>query len=711
MTQRLGYVLLLAALMIGALTTYCRAEVLGTHIFVVAIPFEKSLYSKDQIEQKLQVYRDVELFETDNTIVAATGHYLRDREAQALLEILKPRYPKAYIARLTDFSPPGTPVPWMSQIKLSDIGHKRDIISYGFRPYIAVAFPWLPGTRIQSGRLVLHLKWPAFLKSLSSVHVTIGGISAGAYELANDRGEMSLSIPMAPLARLLDENPPGRELNVTVQGSLRLFNDYCKDLAASELWMAMGSDSRLDLSHTSDTALLNSFLQGASPSIVVAADQAKADICQGALTMVAAAKAAVPSVNVACAFSPLVNPHGHTVVVGDFDRDLVIEGSTLYVSPDGVRALADKASGLLATSGATVQEVKNTQWTSVAEPLAFSFLGFKTTSVKGVGELVTQMKFTLPQINGFPETLTAVLHVAHTPVPLEDKGLLKIRLNGNLIGAKRLSHHEKSMPFVTSFTLPVDKLTDQNRLEVVFAYYISQGACEGLPSEMEATLFEDSSLMVGAKDTTRPLRLDWVMGSMHGRGAVVVPGLSGPVIHPLAKWAAMYGALHRKVPDFLLTDKMPDHMYFDYFVMSVGASPVPDGVTPLVATGKDMFVRNPLTGEVPFKVTADAPVWIVQTFMHQKAPALLFSCLEPETAPLPDLGLKVIERLGGNVAAGRGRHWQSMDIGRKLVAKPPEKPDLTYYWDKYRLAVTLALAAVLVCFFYYMYTRLTGKKN
>lgn len=698
---------------VGSLNTYCTAEVLGTHVFVVAIPFEKSLYSKNQIGQEMQAYRNVELFETDDTIMAATGHYLREREARALLTVLKPRYPAAYIARLTDFSPPGSPLPWRSRIKLSDIGYQRDVISYGPSPYITVSFPWSPDASIQGGRLSLHLKWPATLKVPSSVHVTVSGISAGTYELASGQGEMVLSIPMAPLARLLYENPPGGRLNVTVQGSLRLFNDYCKDLRASELWMAMGSDSCLELSRTSDPALLNRFLLGSSPSIVVAADQAKLDICQGALTMVAAAKAAVPSVNVTCGLAPAVNPFGHTVVVGDFDRDLVIAGNTLYVTPDGTRALADKASQLLATTKATVQDVKDTEWNIATTPLAFSFLGFKTTSVKGVRELITQLNFTLPQINGLPKTLTAVLHVAHTPIPQEDKGLLKIRLNGNLVGSQRLSRHEKSMPFTTSFTLPVDKLTDRNRLEVVFAYYISQSFCDGLPAEMEATLFEDSSLLTGPQDTnsTHPLRLDRIMGSMDGRGALVVPGLSESDMHPLAKWAAMYGALHRQTPNFILTDTIPDRMHFDYLVMSVGASPVPEGVNALVTTGKEIFVRNPLTNEVPFKVSADEPVWIIQTFRHKDAPALVFSCLAPGKTPIPDLELKEMERLGGNVAAGRGRHWQSMDIGRKLVAKAPEKPDFTYYWDQYRLAATLALAAVLVCFFYYMYARLTGKKN
>nr|WP_319490832.1 hypothetical protein [uncultured Desulfobacter sp.] len=51
MTQRLGYAWLLAALLIGALSSYCRADVLGNNVFVVAIPFEKSLYSKHQIAQ------------------------------------------------------------------------------------------------------------------------------------------------------------------------------------------------------------------------------------------------------------------------------------------------------------------------------------------------------------------------------------------------------------------------------------------------------------------------------------------------------------------------------------------------------------------------------------------------------------------------------------------------------------------------------------
>lgn len=703
--------MLLAVIFSVIFTSYGRCESLRNEIFTVAIPFAQEQFNKGQITQKMRRYRDVVLFDEQKSRVVTVGHYLRKQEATALLANLKTEYPEAHIASLNDFATPGTILPWLSRVQLNELGYQSDLISYGPHPYIAFSFPWTPGTQAENGRLLLHIRHTPLLHSFSSVHVKIAGTSAGIYDITQNHDPLSLSIPLAPFADFLDKNIHDGHLNVTVEGTLRLFDDTCKNQQANELWLAVDNNSLIETNHTSDTTLLNRFLADSGPAVTVVADETNKDIWQGVLTTVAAAKAAVPSIKVSVAMSPAINPFGHTIIVGTFDQDMVLEGSTLYLSPKGALALGNKVAGLLASSKATVQTLKHTEWNQTGSPLAFSSLGFQTASVKGAGELVTQTYFTLPQINGFPKSLTAVLHLTHTSIPPEDKGLLKIRLNGHLIGSQRLSHKEKISPFFASFSLPVNKLTDKNQLEVVFAYYLNQGNCKGMPAEMEATLFDDSSLIIGSEDTGQNLRLNRVMGSMNGHGALVVPRISYMAMRPLVEWAGMYGELHRKIPVFTLVDKIPDAVQFDYFVLSVTNNPLPSGFTPLITTGEEIAVRNPLTDEIPFRVTADAPVWITQTFRHQNVPALVFSCLAPDKAPMPTLDLKAMEQLGGNVAASRDKYWQSMEIGGKLIARSPDQPDLTYYWHRYSLLATLALAGVLVCFFYYVYTQLTGRKN
>lgn len=122
------------------------------------------------------------------------------------------------------------------------------------------------------------------------------------------------------------------------------------------------------------------------------------------------------------------------------------------------------------------------------------------------------MPFTLPQIGGYPKTLSAALHVVHTPIPDDDKGLIKVRLNGSLVSSERLSTNRATAPFTVTVTLPVDKLAQRNQLEVAFTYYPSQGNCAGVSPEMEATLFDDSSFLIGAPDIDKTLRLDSTVG-------------------------------------------------------------------------------------------------------------------------------------------------------------------------------------------------------
>ena len=687
------------------------AETLGSEIYSVAIPFAKESFSKEEIGQEFRQYRDARIFEEESANIALVGGFLRASDAATLLAHFQEKYPEAEVLKPAELTGTAQPLQAVSPIRLRDAGYDRDSIAYGPRPFIGVSFPWVPGPPAEGSTLTLKLRKTPLLKFPSAVTVKISGVTVGFYELSNQSEEIDLTVPLARFADTLKDQFRENRLHVTIEGSLRLFDDPCKDIQASELWLSLSRDSVVEIAHRYGDVALNSFFSSAFPSLTVVADEKEPAAVEAALTVVGAAKATSPSLPVSFASPPAVNPFGATAVIGDFDEDLTVSHSTLYLTPKGARLLGDQISSLLATPQATALSWQRTAWNESGSPLPFSALGFQTTSVAGRGELAVRVPFTLPQLGTFPQSLTAVFKLIYSPLPETDKGMLKVRLNGTLVAARRLDHEGMKTPFTLTFPLPVDKLAQRNQLDAVFTYFADEGRCSGASPTMEATLFEESSLLVGAPDQTRQLLLDSAVGQMRGRGAVLMPEPSVLSLAPLVDWAAMYGELHQQAPDITVMQTLPAEEQFDYYLASTANGSTLPGIEPLVATGKDLIVRNPLTGETPVQVKIGSPLWIAQTFRHQNAPMMLFSCLARGEEPMPELTLTHMQRLGGNVAVGKGEQWQAMTIGRKLTAAQPDKPDFAYYWSVYKTTALVILAGIVLLFFYYVYTHLTGRKH
>lgn len=685
-------------------------ETLGNEIYAVAIPFAQKSSTKEEIAQQFRQYRDARIVEDATTITAVVGGFFRPTEASALLAVFKGKYPTAEIRKKSEIRGDSQPLGTVSRIQLGDAGYDRDIIAYGPRPFVGVSFPWIPGIPLPGSNLILHLHRTPLLKFPSAVTVKISGVTVGFQELSGQSEEAYISIPLAPLAKELKEQFLENRLHVTLEGSLRLFDDPCNDIQSSELWLSLSKDSAIEIARQQGNVQVNSFLSSAFPSLLVVADEKQPSHGEAALTAVAIAKAISPSLPVSFASTPAVNPYGATVVIGDFDEDMAVVESTLYLTPKGAHLLGDRIAPLLATTRAKAVSWKQTAWNETGKPLSFSALGYHSTSISGIGELVVRVPFSLPQIGGYPQSLAAALRITHSPFSAPDKGMIKVRLNGALVASKWLTNDTTINPFTLTFPLPVEKLAQRNQLEVVFTYFADEGKCSGASSTMEATLFEESTLLIGPPNRQRQLLLDSVLGEMHGRGGVLVPDPSVLSMAPLVDWAAMYGELHQEVPDIHFLQNLSAEDHYDYYVVSTAKGDLPPVIQPLVAMGKDIIVRNPLTGETPVQVEIGAPLWVAQTFRHQNAPMLIFSCLARGQEPIPNLTLTHLEHLGGNVAVGKADRWQAMTIGQKLKAVQPDKPDFAYYWNVYKTSALIVLALILLLFFYYVYTHLTGRK-
>lgn len=691
-------------------STAFSAEKLGNDIYCLTIPFAKSNTSKEEIARKFHQYRDANIYEDATALTAVLGGFLRTTDASALLAVLKEKYPQAQVRKQTEIAGAAQPLQAVSRIQLRDAGYDRDIIAYGPHPFVGVSFPWIPGLPAQGSKLILHLHRTPLLKYPSAVTVKISGITVGFYELSKQGEDTDITVPLPPLAEALREQFQENRLHVTVEGSLRFFDDPCKDIQSSELWLSVGKDSAVELVHRQGEVQLNSFFSNALPSLLVVANEKEPASVEAALTVVAMARATSPSLAISFASAPAVNPSGATAIIGDFEEDMTVAASTLYLTPKGAHLLGDQIAALLATTRANAVSWKRTSWNETGRPLLFSALGFHSTSITGLGELVVRVPFSLPQIGGYPQSLAAAFKIIHSPLPANDKGMIKVRLNGTLVASQRLTNDATMTPFTLTFPLPVDKLAQRNQLDAVFTYFTDAGNCSGASPTMEATLFEESSLLVGTPEKQRQLLLDTVLGEMQGRGAVLVPEPSSFSLAPLIEWAAMYGELHQQAPDIHCLQALPAGEAFDYYIVSAGNGSLPQGIQPLVATGKDLIVRNPLTDETPVQVKLGTPLWVVQAFRHQNVPMMIFSSLARGEASMPALTLTHLERLGGNVAVGKGDQWQAMTIGQKMKAVQPDKPDIAYYWNVYKTTALVVLAGILLLFLYYVYTHLTGKK-
>ncbi|MGQ9622045.1 MAG: hypothetical protein ACUVTO_01135 [Candidatus Caldatribacteriaceae bacterium] len=220
-------------------------------------------------------------------------------------------------------------------------------------------------------------------------------------------------------------------------------------------------------------------------------------------------------------------------------RDVHLFGHSLYLTPKGVEAVVGEKS--LVSSSSRVVE-------SVLLPLPsrkriLADFGVGDVTVRGLGNMGTQVRFALSGLGGAWERLSLVLFWASAPLPRSPRGeaFLRVFLNGNPIFSERITG-EESFPRKSIVPLPPASLARENTLEIVFSYFPEVENCRRGKAPFEATIFGNSYFMTYVKkDLPFLLTFGDVPTLFWGKGWVVLP--ENPTFEELEAAARLYGAL------------------------------------------------------------------------------------------------------------------------------------------------------------------------
>jgi len=333
------------------------------------------------------------------------------------------------------------------------------------------------------------------------------------------------------------------------------------------------------------------------------------------------------------------------------------------------------------------------------QPVPLRRFGFRTRTVRGVGDSSITFNLPLHLLGGKPRRLFLILRYGVQKISLESGDRLWISLytNGNLIWSREL-------PGVSSLQENVIEVPDyalsygDNSFSVVFSYYPGPGACNGAIPNPTFTLYDTTSFSYAGVEKSFPSVADF-LASLTGQVGVVVKGVSRDFVLNLFKDMGYYspGATS------LGSVESPE-----FFVVVEPFSQLKEGEYPVRYDGKYVRIYNPLTGRTALKVKGDYSFVLFQVGTYRGVPALfvLPSGKRGEEL-LKELDWSSLGRLTGNVAFLMEGSIYSFHVGKKFRVEYGTETKIEYYLKKYKFVIIALLIVVITAFTVYLWRRLT----
>jgi hypothetical protein len=424
------------------------------------------------------------------------------------------------------------------------LGLEEDSLLEGPSPVYVFYFPAFSGILWEQSDLVLSLNIPQVLHPLSKISVYAENILLFSENLTR-RGERTLRIPLNKLSQV----PQKDAYRFEIRSHLFIGENPCEDLASGNLWISVGKESRFRIVMEEVAWNLQDFFRFPAQNVTVFLPQDfRSKDMEGAYIKLYAflrrAYRGLPVRIVTRLFGgerlPEEAPGEKRIfLMRESLRDVHLFGRTLYLTPKGVEAVVSEKN-LVSVSSQVVE--------SVFLPLSsrkktLADFGVGDTTVRGIGNMGTQVCFALSDLGGAWEHLSLVLFWASAPLPQSPRGeaFLRVFLNGNPIFSERIVE-EKSLPQRSVIPLPPANLARENTLEIVFSYFPEVENCRRGIMPFEATIFGNSYFVAYIKkDVPSLLTFGDVPTLFWGKGWVVLP--ENPALEELEAAARLYGAL------------------------------------------------------------------------------------------------------------------------------------------------------------------------
>ncbi|MBW1982129.1 MAG: cellulose biosynthesis cyclic di-GMP-binding regulatory protein BcsB [Deltaproteobacteria bacterium] len=690
------------------LMTTKPAIVAADTVYAVKIAGPMPEKKAEKILGQMPSYSDVALVHTARGFQVVLGCFWHRQEAELLLKGLGSRFHSSEIIAVADNALQQKRAA-LFNISLKDLGYEQGLLVRGVNSYAALSYPWYPGALFAGSSLVLHLRLSPLLAPRSTIEITVNSVPLFASFVEKLGSEASIEIPLDSLSA---SNPPSDTLNIEIRGYLWITGNRCVDEASGNSWLLVENSSFLKVHSQGPVLAVNEFFHDYRRVFHLILEKETRANVETALQVSSLIGMAGSSLKTTVVFG-LPTWKGKNVFIGEFPQDLKVVGSSLYLTPRGARVLAGRFAAVLAAAAVDVHAVEEASSSAAAPSAEVSFaeLGLADQQMRGTGDLTATIPFNLSQLGGAPGRLSCLLVYAHTPIFAEDRGYLKVRLNGILLESVMLEGQGGIRNH--SVELPVRYLHTSNTLEIVFSSQPEQGDCTGFMPQKEASVLADSAFYVDSLAGDVLGAVGDYAGRFVGQGVVVLSQLTPDYYGPAAAIVKLMGQI-QKQPVHISLHLAGDPLSAEYRYAILCLQPE-DLLRfhPIVDASKSFQVTNPMTGKVLVSVALSDTVHLLQAFeTDSKIPVLAHCRVGSRARQALVLTAADLKKLSsGNVAIEKQGTWYTAQVGRKLRIVYPHRKGWEYYWVRYKLAVSIFLGTLGLLLLIYLQRTMTGRKK
>lgn len=495
-------------------------------------------------------------------------------------------------------------------LTLPDFGYPTDLSLSGPSPHFAFSLP------VYSPLRALHLHMPIEVSPVvdarATITVKINEETVFSKMIGTNHHQiLNLDIPI----------PKGAHTaTITIDGVLFRRNDVCGQLDNKSLWMRVSRTSTLALTvdphePRSIADFFNTY--GGRMNVVLRAGLRERERYAG----------------IGLAYALHLSSHWRTLTITSSTRvvrgvpnvvfvpsgnTLELHGTKLYVSADSFPPLIAQIQRLLLTTslkGASAA-AKSEQG---RENVSLRDLGIPSQTVSGQDEMPVTVPLSLGQLGGVPTGATLHLDMTHTSLAGNDRGELRLYLNGTLVNGFNLSRAGG----LEHFDIPIDPrfFESVNTLHITPTFY-SEHPCRGATPMMTASVLDSSSLSWDGAEKETPSIRDF-FASASGRVAVLLED------QPLADDAF---ALLDKIGSTNTTITHIDVLKYtgaipagyDYAIILTSLENLSALNVPFKGSRNGFELTDPSNNRILYRANAAKPFAVMQTSRNE-TPALVVS--------------------------------------------------------------------------------------
>ncbi|MBW5445379.1 hypothetical protein GE107_04795 [Cohnella sp. CFH 77786] len=614
------------------------------------------------------------------------------------------------------------------KLPLTQFGYTNDVLLEGMNPTFTVFLPLYDKIDWRKSEMVFYIRHSNFMIPNAYIQVNVNDSPVDSYKVADLKrlsdGNLMLRVPLNGV-KVDSDNPL---FKVELRTNLFDSESYCLDWNTNSLWTLIDKDSYISLQPANDHVRLtmDNFLKGFMDKIIIMIPEKPSKPVSSAYLKLDAFlhrvinKRAVEIQRID-KIMPLKSTRLERIIAirNDISNIYLDDNKILNIPASQVDYIMSEWYDLLPVNPVEVLHVDEDTPSSV---IPLKQLGYSVIKAKGIGDLNTDIGFTVADFGGYPRQLTFTLMGSHLPFEVEKEyhHLLKISLNNHLIKAVHLRNDGKLADL--EVTLPTELLQRENTLRITYSYYPESGVCTKGGVFFEGEISEDSYFKVDSYSTDVS-RLDFtdLPGRFMGSGAIVLPETNNAEYSSYLSAAASFLSAMKQFDqsniqaNIISLNELGSKTY-DYYIFFVSGDKLKElGSLAFTENSTFKIVARNKQKEL-LNINASQPIGILQIFKYKDRPAVAMNVFGSDKKlinRLSDrlLSMKEFRKLHGNLAFYVNDEIRDYEIGTNFQLIKPETKDWTYYYRSYKSEIFTAIWILSGVIFLLIYLSVARKKK